>query len=401
MINSELHNCKNIREFISGFYSIYPDIRAKVNRLLPNNENVNYAENPFVDIEAIARDIGINNILYISPEFLKNKHSFLFRDGVILLNSSDSKEEQRFSIAHEIAHFLMEGDSKNSPIFSRTIDKQWDSLKSQFIIKNEAKNDNISRGIKLAIHEEMELAIGEEIADYFAVNLLVPTDRFILWKNHTDTEIAKAFKVSVECIKKRRIEIKDEISLIEPTTMSKTISITRGSIVGIGKVKIPKTKELNQEIQLLSFLDIKKSENLFISTCIHLRIDGYGETAEEAEEDMVENVYYFLCQNFKNLSLNDAWENLKMLLKSDEWSSELWDAYHEAQIQLSISGKTTDNIISLLERLKSLEDRVKELEKQVLSENLKETRINLAGEIRKLAKDLIVDKTYFKEADAA
>jgi Zn-dependent peptidase ImmA (M78 family) len=399
MANSEKRK-KNIREFISDFYSIYPDIRAKISRTLPKDDNVNYAEKPIVDIEAIAEKIGINKILPFPPEFIKNEHSLLFNDGVILLNNNDSKEEQRFSIAHEIAHFLLE-DNKNSYIFARAIDKQWDSLQKELKNNNKDNNDSISNGTKLAIHDEMKLAINEEIADYFAVNLLVPTERFILWKNKTDTEIAKAFEVSLECIKKRRIEVENEISFIEPMKINKTISISRGSIIGIGKVKIPKTKELNQEIQLLSFLDIKKSKNLYISTCIHLRIDGYGKTVEEAEEDMVENVYYFLCQNFKNLDLNKAWENLKMLFKSDELSNELWDAYHEVQIQLSISGKTTDNIISLLERLKSLENRVKELEKLILNENLKETSTNLAGEIRKLAKDLIIDKTYFEEAAAA
>ena len=102
---------------------------------------------------------------------------------------------------------------------------------------------------------------------------------------------------------------------------------------------------------MLSFLDIQESEISFISTCIHLHIDGYGKTIEEAEENMVENIYYFLVQNFSILPLENAWENLRDLFKSDEWSNELWDAYHEVQIQLSIKGIPTDNGVELLKRL--------------------------------------------------
>ena len=175
--------------------------------------------------------------------------------------------------------------------------------------------------------------------------------------------------------------------------MNHEVNISRGVVVGIGKVKIPRTQELDYEIQLLSFLDIQESETSFISTCIHLRIDGYGKTIEEAEADMVESVYYFLCQNFQKLSLEDAWDNLKDLFKSDDWSNELWDAYHEVQILLSMQGKSTDNIANLSRRLELLAKRVEKLEARVKNMEQEKARIVLAGEIRKLTKDLIVDRT--------
>ena len=175
--------------------------------------------------------------------------------------------------------------------------------------------------------------------------------------------------------------------------MGQAVKISRGNVVAIGKVKIPRTQEFNHEIQLLSFLDIQESEASFISTCIHLRIDGYGKTIEEAEEDMVESIYYFLCKNFEKLSLEDAWDNLRDLYKADDWSNELWDAYHEVQIQLSIQGKSTDNTANLLKRLDLLSKRVKKLESRVKDMELEKARAVLANEIRKLAKDLIVDRT--------
>ena len=121
--------------------------------------------------------------------------------------------------------------------------------------------------------------------------------------------------------------------------MRQSIKVSRGDVVGIGKFKIPRTKEFDYEIQLLSFLSIKESENSFISTCIHLRIDGYGKTVDEADDDMMNNVSFFLSQNFSQLSAKDAWDNLRDLFRSDEWSNELCTAYHEVQVLLSMQGK--------------------------------------------------------------
>jgi len=180
--------------------------------------------------------------------------------------------------------------------------------------------------------------------------------------------------------------------------MNQAVKISRGSVIGIGKVKIPRTQELDYEIQLLSFLDIQESETSYISTCIHLRIDGYGKTVEEAEADMVESVYYFLCKNFQKLALEDAWDNLRGLFKSDDWSNEMWDAYHEVQILLSTQGISTDNIANLSKRLEQLAKRVEELEARVKNMEQEEARIVLAGEIRKLTKDLIVDRTPLDKA---
>ena len=160
--------------------------------------------------------------------------------------------------------------------------------------------------------------------------------------------------------------------------MAKSISISRGDVVGIGKIKIPRTLEFNYEIPLLSFLSIREREldNSFISTCIHLRIDGYGKTEVEAENDMVKNVVYFLIQNFKELSIEDAWENLRDLFKSDDWSSELWDAYREVQMQLSMRGESTDKTAELNYNLDQLEKkRAKEWEMWMMASELEKKHI--------------------------
>jgi hypothetical protein len=163
--------------------------------------------------------------------------------------------------------------------------------------------------------------------------------------------------------------------------MNNVISVSRGEVVGIGKVKMPKTREFDYEIQFLSFLVIKDTENSYVSTCIHLHIDGYGKSVEDSYYDMFENIYYFLCKNFERLPVEDAWKNLEDLFMSDEWSCELWDAYHKVQIHLSTQGISTDNTENLLKRIKQLENRVKKLKSQ-------EAR-NLEKEIMKFSDDLI------------
>ncbi|MCL2210047.1 MAG: hypothetical protein FWC19_09825 [Treponema sp.] len=148
----------------------------------------------------------------------------------------------------------------------------------------------------------------------------------------------------------------NEDRLLQPV-MSK-----RGEVIGIGKFKIPKTKEITHEIQPLAFISIKTSDDSFISTCIHLRLDGYGKTEEEADKDMMENASYFISQNFSKLSDENAWDNLEELFACDDWSSELWNVYHKFQIQLSRQGNPmTDHAAEIFTRLIRILDWEKEL----------------------------------------
>jgi len=163
---------------------------------------------------------------------------------------------------------------------------------------------------------------------------------------------------------------------MEEKAICKPIMVSRGEVVGIGKFKIPKTDDFNYDIQLLSFLSIRESDNSFISTCIHLHIDGYGKTEEEADKNMMKNASFFLSQNFSKLSAEDAWDNLRDLFKSDDWSNELWTAYHEFQIQLSIQGKhIADPVAELFFHFSQLVKREKELEN--LADDLEKARREL------------------------
>lgn len=141
------------------------------------------------------------------------------------------------------------------------------------------------------------------------------------------------------------------------------LTLPRGEAIGIGRLKIPKTSYFNYEIPLLSFIVIKKEGGEFASICIHLQIDGYGATVNEAKEDMVLNISCYLCENFGNEEFSKScWLNMLSLFKSNERSSVLWDKYHAIQLMLAERGVTTDRYSELQKRIKYLENKVKKLE---------------------------------------
>jgi len=169
----------------NDFYSeFFPLIKSHVDNLLSHYDSTGFRENPSIDINAIAVDVGIHDILYVRAETISNNRAILMKDG-IFLNINDSHEEQRFSIAHELGHFIF---SQNDMLIAARAMKDLSPYRTDMLF--------------------------EEFADYFAANLLVPTELFILWEDKPDEEIAHAFNVSVSCIKKRRGEVKYETSFL-------------------------------------------------------------------------------------------------------------------------------------------------------------------------------------------
>ena len=144
------------------------------------------------------------------------------------------------------------------------------------------------------------------------------------------------------------------------------LNTARGVVVGIGRVKFPKTSWFDYEIPLLSFIVTKKEDNTFVSTCIHFRIDGYGNTAEAAQLDMRENIWYFLNDSFTNKKLKGkCWLNMYNLSKGDEISTMLWDKYHAVQFMLAENGITMDKYAHFQKKITELENNVKELERKI------------------------------------
>jgi hypothetical protein len=144
--------------------------------------------------------------------------------------------------------------------------------------------------------------------------------------------------------------------------VNKAVRVSRGNVVGIGKVKIPRTAEFDHEIPMLSFLVIEEGNGGFVSSCIHLQIDGYGVKDDSAVDDMITNINYFLKTNFSRLSKGDAWQNLKDLSHVDNDTMELWNAYRDIQFDLAELGIPTDSVESLRKKIDQMQLRIAQLE---------------------------------------
>ena len=146
--------------------------------------------------------------------------------------------------------------------------------------------------------------------------------------------------------------------------MNQTIKVSRGNVVGIGKVKILRSVEFDYEIPMLSFLVIEETENSYISSCMHLQIDGYGAKDDTAVNNMITNINDFLKANFSRLSINDAWHNLKDLSHVDQDTVELWDAYRDVQFDLAAKGIPTDSVEILKKKITRMQLRIGQLESE-------------------------------------
>jgi Zn-dependent peptidase ImmA (M78 family) len=378
---------------------IFFSIKSCVDRLLSEVHIITSSETPMVDIEAIAKKVGIKDILYVepkdSPDFNKNQHAFLKEiDGeyVILVNKLESEDEQRFSIAHEIEHFISMQVDKNVipwtdyfPSFSiaheishlfvyktskqiksnyfpkraiiearsnylteletlekkqngvndipKNIAKHSSALTADFatyifnkpvsekntyvIFQKYAKAEYEKIGFKKVLYKTVAETIKEEIADYFAANLLVPTESFVQWKDKPDNKTACVFGVPEKCIVKRKkyeidyesefLALKNISSVLLDSPSDKPLEITSYSgkskeykpyegfnIYSTGKWKNTifdgAHKEITSHKLDILCLQLKKTNSFypyeFMIVCIDFEMESGGSTEEEAYENM-------------------------------------------------------------------------------------------------------------------
>jgi hypothetical protein len=143
------------------------------------------------------------------------------------------------------------------------------------------------------------------------------------------------------------------------------LQTSRGNVVGLGRLKIPQMPKLgfDYDIPILSFVVIERGDGSHVATCIHLQIDGYGGTINDAMKNMVSNVWYYLHENFTCAENKDiAWNNLYELSKSNPRSDILWDKYHALQFEFAKEGISTDTYSELHQKIQSLQEKVRELE---------------------------------------
>jgi len=169
--------------------------------------------------------------------------------------------------------------------------------------------------------------------------------------------------------------------------MNKIVKVSRGVVVGIGKLKVFPSNKLPFEIPMLSFLVIQEQVNTYTAICMHLHIDGDGASPEEARENMKDHVIDFLCNNFKGDRAEDAaWDHLNDLFQIDDDTRELWNAYRTSQIKCSKEGINTDVTAELLDRIEKLENQINKLRNVMgkMEKNLAE-KTEISWEYQKVA----------------
>lgn len=144
----------------------------------------------------------------------------------------------------------------------------------------------------------------------------------------------------------------------------------RGRAIGFGRVKIPKIPNyFDIEFPLFSFVVIEREDTClpYIASCIHVPVDGYGNSVKDARVDMAENIGFLLYENFKDAACREhLWENLYLFSKSNPSSCELWDKYHALQYLCAKNGVSIDTADSTLhKRIACLEEKVEELTRKL------------------------------------
>jgi hypothetical protein len=135
------------------------------------------------------------------------------------------------------------------------------------------------------------------------------------------------------------------------------VAVERGEVIGIGKLKIFPTNAFPYEIPILSFMVIKTDSDSYVSTCIQLQLDGYGENPDRAKENMKENCANFLRENFTDPRAREkCWDNLQELFAMSP--QELWRPYRRIQLDLAEQGVSTDITSVLIDRIADLERQV-------------------------------------------
>ncbi|WP_461255794.1 ImmA/IrrE family metallo-endopeptidase [Treponema sp. R80B11-R83G3] len=275
----------NVQSQRENLFKLFSFVKKNTDHILEEDTNAFFSKNPLVDIETIAKNLGLTEIQKVAPKDVDYKHARL-KGKIILVNKEDTPGEQRFSIAHEIFHFLFTekeaARSMSNPeleiwkihkentfeypnkliatatskelgkFISGLIGKAVSEKTEKIVFEKIGKNvleimtkyiaepkEFISNETALSIYQEISNAIyeviseiiTEEVADYFAANLIVPTERFILWKDKSNKEIADAFRVTEDCIRKRREEIDNELYFMVPKDLSSDIKIEETALL--------------------------------------------------------------------------------------------------------------------------------------------------------------------------
>lgn len=188
-------------------------INQKTNELLLKYDDLTRdpSVDPSVDIEKIAKACGVKDVVLVSPDQLAGKHAVI-QNNVVKIDKNDVFGQQLFDLAHEVGHIVFNHITKVIEL-KITLPGTGKNSESPIVISS-VEYKAARQGTKKKSELSAEERAIEDFFDHFAACLLIPINRFQLWEDKTDKEIAEAFKVEEKCIKKRRQEVIYETNIL-------------------------------------------------------------------------------------------------------------------------------------------------------------------------------------------
>lgn len=158
---------------------------------LPEDLQTKYKNCFPMPVVALARDLGLE--IYETKDFDKTQSGSIVKEGdkyIIYINSKHSPTRKRFSIAHEIGHYLTHRDQ---------LDKGQELI--DYVVQT-APNGDAAKAP--ALHRKIDHDMTEEErkqeqkANLFAAELLMPAEEFkqVFETSDTIEEVAEHFNVS-------------------------------------------------------------------------------------------------------------------------------------------------------------------------------------------------------------
>lgn len=130
-------NIRGIQPGMAELKRVFIFIKRNVDQILDGDSDACFSEAPFVDVRTLTEKVGITETRLVSPEEINYEHARL-RGTVILVNKEDSPEEQQFSIAHEIYHFIFTGKEAARSVTNPQLDiwKSHEKMSMKFYPNN-------------------------------------------------------------------------------------------------------------------------------------------------------------------------------------------------------------------------------------------------------------------------
>ncbi len=156
---------------------------------IPQNLQDKYTNNFPFPVIGLARDLGLE--IYETNDFDDSQSGSIVKEGdkyIIYVNSRQPATRKRFSIAHEIGHFLKHRNKLDSG--TELVDYVAQS------IPNGENKTALYRKSNPNISDEGKKC--EQEANLFAAEILMPEDKFreVFEKNNTIEQVAEYFNVS-------------------------------------------------------------------------------------------------------------------------------------------------------------------------------------------------------------